>query len=219
MEAMKKTNSKKEVKPLVPDIYHKIQLEILSGKLSDGDWIVEQRICQDYNVSRTPVREALRQLETDGLAKKIPNRGYFVVGISDTAAEDMLQLRKIYEVQAVKWAIERITPLERRKLSKIFGYMKYYTEKNDIGRLLNVNVAFHNVIHKASKNTMLMQNLKTIERYLVFLRPSKIYSDDYIERVFAEHEEIYHAILAGDIKNGAAAMEKHMSNSIIRKSI
>ena len=98
--------------PLSESLLGKLQRDILTGEFKPGKKLTEQELCSRYMVSRTPVREALKQLETDGLVENILNRGAFVVGMSDQDYEDMFELRKIYEIQAVKWAIERISEEE-----------------------------------------------------------------------------------------------------------
>lgn len=208
---------KKERKSLVTTLYESIQRDILSGAYKQYEQIVEQNICDEYSVSRTPVREALRRLESDGLIESIPNRGYYVKGITKDAADDMLILRKILEVQCVRWAIERITEDEMEHLTELYEYMKYYTHKNDIERALTVNSKFHNLIYKASKNEILEKNLNLISKYLIYMKPSNIYTPGYATKVFKEHEAIYQAFLTKDISAGVLAMDVHMTGSIDRK--
>ncbi|MBQ1401485.1 MAG: GntR family transcriptional regulator, partial [Firmicutes bacterium] len=95
--------------PLSNNLYSMLQRDILMGKLKEGEKLTEQRLCDEYSVSRTPVREALRQLEINGLVENIPNRGSFVVGMSERDIRDIFDLRMVNEVQAVRWAIQRIT--------------------------------------------------------------------------------------------------------------
>ena len=116
MVLYKHSDSPKANVPISTNLYLQLQKDILTGKLKNGQKLTEQVICEEYNVSRTPVREALRQLESEGLVENILNRGSFVVGLSKQDFEDMFELRKIYEIQAVKWAIERITEEEMESL-------------------------------------------------------------------------------------------------------
>ena len=102
------------------DLSLKIKEDILSGKMTSGDKLVEQALCKEYAVSRTPIREALSQLEAEGLITSIPNRGSFVRGISEREMIDIFTLRKIYEIQAIRWAIERITDEELEELEENF---------------------------------------------------------------------------------------------------
>ena len=99
----------KSAQPLSAGLYTELQTGILSGAMPDGSKLTEQTICKQYNVSRTPVREAFRQLEADGLIENIPNRGAFVTGLTRRDISDLFDLRALFEVQAVEWAIKRMT--------------------------------------------------------------------------------------------------------------
>ena len=115
---------------LSTDLFSNLRKDILQGKFRQGDKLTEQQICDDYGVSRTPVREAFKQLELEGFIETVPNRGAFVVGFSAQDIEDMYELRKAYEVLAVKWAIERISKDEFEKLEEARLYAKVQTCAN-----------------------------------------------------------------------------------------
>src|SRR5674476_1678287 len=119
--------------PLAENLYTQIQMDIIKGVLPAGKKLTEQSLCEQYKVSRTPVREALRQLEIEGLVENIPNRGSFVVGFTSQDIKDIYELRKTYEIQAVKWAIDRINEDELDELGKIAAYI------HDIGNCVNRN--------------------------------------------------------------------------------
>ena len=80
--------------PVSTGLLARMQEDILTGEMRPGEKIIEQKLCEKYGASRTPVREALKQLEADGLVEYILNRGYFVIGMSDQDFEDMFDLRK-----------------------------------------------------------------------------------------------------------------------------
>lgn len=203
--------------PLSTNLYMELQEDILTGKLKSGEKLTEQKICNEYKVSRTPVREALRQLEMDGLIENIPNRGAFVLGLSPQDIEDMYVLRKAYEIQAVKWAIERITEEEQNELEETFEFMEFYTMKNDINKMQSINAAFHQIIYNATHNRMLKQLLSSYQLYLKYCNPSNYYAPDYLSTVLKEHRAIFDAFMAKDIDGGALAMGIHMDNSKSRK--
>lgn len=154
--------------PLYNSLLGKLQKDILTGKLKPGEKLTEQNLCRLYGVSRTPVREALRQLEADGLVENILNRGAFVIGMTEQDYEDMFELRKVYEIQAVKWAIERITEEEMDKLEETFEFMEFYTLRNDIEKMLTINTGFHQVIYEASHNRMLLKMLSSYQSFLKY---------------------------------------------------
>lgn len=203
--------------PISSNLYSQLQRDILTGKLKNGQKLTEQVICEEYNVSRTPVREALRQLESEGLVENILNRGSFVVGLSKQDFEDMFELRKIYEIQAVKWAIERITEEEMDALDETFEFMEFYTLRNDIDKMLTINEGFHQIIYEASHNRMLQQLLSSYQTYLKYLRKDEEYTDDYLATVLEEHRQIFKAFIEKDVEAGAEAMERHIGNSKKRR--
>ena len=203
--------------PLSSNLFSKLQEDILTGKLEDGEKLTEIKICNQYGVSRTPVREALRQLEADGLIMTIPNRGAFVKALTEQDIHDIYVLRSQGEVTAVRWAIERITEKEMSELDETFAFMEFYTMKNDIPKMLNINIAFHQIIYHATHNRMMLQQLSAYQLYLRHCNPSNYYATNYLRDVLAEHRDIYDAFGAGDPEAGAAAMKRHMENSAKRK--
>lgn len=203
--------------PLYNSLLGKLQKDILTGELKPGEKLTEQNLCKTYGVSRTPVREALRQLETDGLVENILNRGAFVIGMTDQDYEDMFELRKAYEIQAVKWAIARITEEEMDKLEETFEFMEFYTLRNDIEKMLTINTGFHQVIYEASHNRMLRKMLSSYQNFLKYKGMSSVYDDDYLTTVLEEHRAIFKAFKDKDISAGAMAMEIHINRAKERR--
>ncbi len=203
--------------PLYNSLLGKLQRDILTGKLKPGQKLTEQNLCKTYGVSRTPVREALRQLETDGLVENILNRGAFVIGMTDQDYEDMFELRKAYEIQAVKWAIERITDEEMDKLEETFEFMEFYTLRDDIEKMLTINNGFHQVIYEASHNRMLQKMLSSYQNFLKYKGMDSVYDDNYLTTVLEEHRAIFKAFKDRDVKAGALAMEIHINRAKERR--
>ena len=194
-------------------LFHQLRTDILQGKLKPGEKLTEQRVCQEYVVSRTPVREAFQKLENDGLIETIPNRGAFVVGVSDRDISDMYELRRAYEELAVRWAIERITDEEFEQLKEAYEFMEFYTMKKDIPKMLNINMQFHQLIYNAAHNRMLLHTLTNFQVYTKQRRGEKTYADNYLEEVLAEHQEIFQAFVDCDAEAGATAVSRHLENA------
>lgn len=203
--------------PLSNSLLGKLQRDILIGRLKPGQKLTEQELCREYEVSRTPVREALRQLETDGLVENILNRGAFVIGMTEQDYDDMFELRKAYEIQAVKWAIERITEEETDTLEETFEFMEFYTLRNDIDKMLTINSGFHQVIYGASHNRMLKKQLISYQNFLKYKGIEAIYDDSYLPTVLEEHRAIFKAFKDKDVKAGAMAMEIHIKRAKERR--
>ena len=203
--------------PASAGVLAKLQEDILTGQMKPGEKIIEQRLCERYGASRTPVREALRQLELDGLVEYILNRGYFVIGMSERDFEDMFDLRKAYEMQAVKWAIDRITEEEMENLEETFEFMEFYTMRNDIEKMQVINAGFHQIIYEACKNRMLQKLLTAFQTYLKYKSPEVDYQENYLSTVLEEHRAIFKAFMDKDPREGGRAMEIHVNRAKERR--
>lgn len=204
--------------PLSSILFSRIQKDILSGALKAGEKLTEQKICDRYKVSRTPVREALRQLEMASLIENIPNRGAFVIGFSKQDIIDIYDLRAAYEVQAVKWAIDRMSESEMEDLEEVFDFMEFYTMKNDMNKMLSINNNFHRSIYAGSHNRMLQETLSSYQLYIRYGNPVNFEDTAaYLETVLEEHRNIFEAIKAKDKDLAAEAMLEHMEQSKKRR--
>ncbi len=203
--------------PMSMSLLAKLQRDILTGKYRPGQKLTEQNLCKEYGVSRTPIREALRQLETDGLVENILNRGSFVIGLSRQDFEDMFELRKAYEIQAVRWAIERITEEEMDRLEETFEFMEFYTMRGDLDKMLVINAGFHQVIYEASHNRMLQKTLTQYQTFLKYRSMDEEYGANYLTTVLEEHRAIFKAFIDKDVKAGAEAMERHINRAKERR--
>ena len=198
------------------DLFSTLKDEILQGKLLSGQKLTEKVICEKYQISRTPVREALHKLEMEGLVESIPNRGFFVLGLTEQDYLDMFTLRKVYEVQATQWAIQRITPEEFEELEELFEFMEFYTMKQDVAKMLTINMNFHQKIYAASHNRMLKNLLSSYQEMLKHRESPVVKSDNYLLEVFSEHKAIFEAFKKRDVEAGIIAMSIHMDNSMAR---
>jgi DNA-binding GntR family transcriptional regulator len=199
---------------LSTDLFSSLRKDILQGRLRQGEKLTEQQVCDEYKVSRTPVREAFKQLELEGFIETIPNRGAFVSGFTPQDIRDMYELRKSYEILAVRWAIERITKDEYEKLEEAFEFMEFYTQKKDVEKMLNINMNFHDLIYKASHNRMLYRILSSFQLYIKQSRPSRSESSDtYLDEVLQEHRAIFEAFRDEDPDAAEAAVARHLDNA------
>lgn len=212
-----KIGNKNSTKPLADDLFDCLRKDILSGAIASDSKITEKSVCDKYNVSRTPVREAFKQLESDGLIKNIPNRGAYVTGLTIRDISDLFDLRCSFEVQAVEWAIERMDEKEIDKLREIIEFMEFYTLKNDADKVMHFNSLFHNTIYLGTKNRMLYQSLSTYEVYLKYSTPPRVVSQNYLQTILKEHRAIFEAFEDHNIHAGKKAMEYHMAQSKLRR--
>lgn len=205
--------------PLVTSLFQLIQKDILSQNFSENEKLTEQSLCKKYNVSRTPVREALRQLEADGLVENIPNRGSFVIGLSKRDISDLFDLRALLEVQGVEWAIKRMSDEELDALREKIEFMEFYTLKDDTEKVLKFNSEFHNLLYAGTQDRMLQKMLNTFQVYLKHSAPAQSHTGDYLKTILEEHKAIFKAIEQRNIPAGKKAMEQHMKESKLRRMV
>lgn len=199
--------------PLSGNLFQELRREILQGTLHPGEKLSENRLSETYGLSRTPVREALRQLEAEGLVATVPNRGAFVVGLTAQDIQDLYDMRKAYEILAVRWAIRRIDGPALERLKEAFEFMEFYTLRGDGGKMLSVNREFHESIYRAAGNRMLAHTLEAQQFYLQLTRAGSGYLRDDLATVLEEHRRIYDAIAARDEEAGENAIAAHLENA------
>lgn len=214
---MTKKNIEVSAQPLSVNLFQMIQKDILSGEIPSDSKLTEQTLCKKYNVSRTPLREAFRQLEADGLIINIPNRGAYAVGLSNRDISDLFDLRFLFEIQAVEWAIKRMTEEEIDELKETIEFMEFYTLKDDTEKVLQFNSQFHSLIYQGTKDRILSKTLTMYQTYLKHSAPAKTYSGDYLKTILDEHKAIFNAFESRNVVAGKKAMEHHMTQSKLRR--
>lgn len=211
------SNDYKEKKTPAQLAEEAIEKDILSGRIPSGKRINEQDICKRFNMSRTPVREILRRIEGNGLAKSIPNRGVFAVGLSQQDLDDIFYLKILLEVQCVRWAIERITEDQLELLGETFDFMQFYTMSDDLDKMLRINEGFDAIIYNAAHNKELEKRLNRYNFLINNANADVKYPLNYLTTVLEEHRAIYDAFVARDPDAGAEATEIHLYKSMLRR--
>ena len=219
MDILQQIIKEKDSHKSLPDkIYNELLRDILTGKLEKDSRLNETVICKMYGASRTPVREAFRRLEMDGLVEYIPNRGEFVRGFTSREIEDMLLMRMDLEVRAVVWTIQRITEDEEKELTALFNHMEFYTKNNDIHKMIDINYGFHRLIYKFTHDKLLEKTLNAYQTYTDYCCPPNYFAHNYLTKVLEEHRRIYRAIMRKDIESAKKAMQLHMERTIKRSN-
>lgn len=204
---------KKSNRSLTSIIFEKIREDILIGKYSRGEKIVEAKLAEEMGVSRTPVREALKQLELDGLVDNIPNRGVIVKGITKQDIQDIYTIRVAIEGIAAKWAIERMDERDLEKLKEIFELMEFYTFKKDVNKVAELNSRFHEIIYNSTKSRYLEHVLKDFQYFIKNTRYKSLRSEGRLESALEEHRQVLEAFSKKDVEEGVKAILRHVNNS------
>lgn len=206
-------DQKRENKSLTSLIFDQIREDILNGRYVTGDKLVEIKLAEELGVSRTPVREALKQLELDGLVENIPNRGVVVKGITRSDIDDILDLRLAIEAMVGQWAAERISKDEIAQLDEICDLMEFYTMKKDINKIFELNNKFHETLYNATKSRYLESILKDFQFFIKSARNDSLKSPGRLEIALSEHKEILRALKEGNADETKAAVVNHIRKS------
>ena len=190
--------------------YSKILNNIVSGKYKPGQRITEEQLCRDLNISRTPVREALRMLLSEGVIKK-ENKSYSVVYLNADEVRMLYEIRIPLESLAARLAAQRVTEEELRNMEEILMKVKEETMKDnpDALTLANLNGSFHDAVAKASKNSYLSSCLASIRLKLKIVRISLFSSLERRRDEFSEHYSIFLAIKNKDPDSAERLMIEH----------
>lgn len=194
-------------------VFTQLQNDILNGKYTPGESLIETRLSEELGVSRTPIREAIRQLELEGLVQSIPNKGAVVKGVSAQDIEDIYTIRMMIEGLAARWASEKITDEELAELKEALELEEFYTFKNDANHLLKFDSRFHDIIFRASKSKPLMHMLSTFHLYVQRARNASLESPVRAKEVLEEHKAIMQAIIDHDPDRAEQLTTRHIRNA------
>lgn len=194
-------------------VFNQIRNDILNGVYEPGESLIETKLSEELGVSRTPIREALRQLELEGLVQSVPNKGVTVKGISEQDIQDIYTIRMLIEGLAARWAAEKITPRELEELKEAVDLEEFYTKKHDYNHLLKFDTRFHDIIFRASKSMPLMHTLSTFHHYVQKARKASMSSPRRAEEVLDEHKAILQAIMEGDAEKAERLTTEHVRNA------
>ena len=198
-------------------VFQKLRDNILSGVYKDGDELREITVGEELGVSRTPVREALRQLELEGLVKIIPNKGAYVTGITRKDVHDIYMIRSQLEGLCARWATEHITEEQIDELEEVVYLSEFYLRKNGDGKAKQVSELdgkFHKILYQASDSRILDHVLSDFHKYVKAARTMSVGAKDRAEKSIAEHREILEAIKNKDADQAEMLANKHIMNVI-----
>lgn len=195
---------------LASKVFQKIEKDILDGTFRTGENLTEVKLCERFGVSRTPVREALFQLEQEGLVEIKHNKGAVVVGISEKDIEDIYTIRMHVEGLASKWATERITEEEKKQLIEVVELEMFYASRDNIEQCRTLDHSFHDGLYAASRSKPLRNTLRSFHNYIGRARANSFKTGDRIKVAAAEHKAILDAIIAGDGDLAEALTKEHI---------
>jgi len=200
-------------KPKAEQIYQLLRKAIIFLDMPPGAIIVERELCQQYGVSRTPIREALKRLEEEGLVDVFPHSGTYVSRISYNIAREGYIIRRALEIIAVRQAATLIDQGGKKLLSNYLDKMEEILSKDRLGDYLAEDDNFHAHIAMMSGFPRIWKFIDMAKVHLDRMRQLSAPIPHYLQRVTNEHRQIYQAILSGEPDQAELAMRIHLDSS------
>jgi DNA-binding GntR family transcriptional regulator len=197
-------------RPLREIVYEELKMQILKGQIVPGTRMMEVEMAEEMGVSRTPIREAIRKLEKEGLVTIEPRKGAYASQISTKDMVDILEVRQNMEGLAAYYAAIRMSDEQKKKLSEINEAYNKAVIENNTPDMIKFDTEFHHLIVEGSGNKMLVHMIEQLQELV--LRFRYLYYDDFkrAEKMPREHKVIYDAIVTGDTEKARRAADVHI---------
>lgn len=205
-------NEENEDMPLRDLVFQALRQAIITGEFSPGERLMEIKLANKLGVSRTPVREAIRMLELEGLVVMIPRRGAEVARITEKDLRDALEVRTAIEELSVELACERIDDEGKERLKKACNEFKETIATKHVGNIVDSDVKFHDVIFEMTRNPKLINIAHNLREQVYRYRVEYVKDFSYHDVLVEEHYEITNAILTNDVVKAKEIMKKHLTN-------
>ena len=203
-----------EYLPLRDVVFNTLRQAILRGELKPGERLMEIQLANKLGVSRTPIREALRKLELEGLVNMVPRKGAEVADITEKSLRDVLEVRKALEELSVQLACEEITEEEIEELKRVAERFKDTLDDQDVTKIAEADVAFHDVIYTATDNQKLILLLNNLREQMYRYRVEYLKKEEAYPQLIAEHEELIDNISKRNKEEATRIMCEHIDNQV-----
>ncbi len=194
-------------------VFNRIREDILSGKYKEHDELKEMTIGEELGVSRTPVREAFRQLELEGLIQIIPNKGAYVTGISKKDVKDIYMIRSLLEGLCAAWATENITEELMEELEENVYLTDFHVKKGHFEQVAQLDNRFHEILYIASGSKQLEHRLRDFHQYVARIRKRTLATEERSLASNNEHRMIMEAMKEKDAAKAQELANMHMINA------
>ena len=207
-----------EYLPLRDVVFNTLRQAILKGELAPGERLMEIQLAERLGVSRTPIREAIRKLELEGLVLMIPRKGAEVAKISEKSLRDVLEVRRSMEELAIELACQRMTEEQVDELEQAKKAFSDAVACNDMMLMAETDEDYHEIIYKGTCNSRLVQIINNLREQMYRYRLEYIKDADKRPILLIEHDNIFRAVRARHVSEAKAAMREHIDNQEITVS-
>ncbi len=192
-------------------MYSILKEAIISGKYEPNHWLQEVEIAEALGVSRSPVREALKQLVAAGLATEIPNKGTFVRDFSDKEIEEIFEIRELMETYAIMHLPKELGKEQIRQLEMFKRDFKLYHDADNMDMYIDVDSDFHKYIIECANNSILYELYKKVGNMNMLFRIYSLQTEQRFNESQVEHTQIIDCLISGDYGKAAAINRSHLS--------
>lgn len=203
-----------KLKTIREQVYNILKNEICTGKIKPGEWLQEKEISNRLNVSRSPIREALRLLVGDGLALEIPNKGVFVKEFCENDIKEIFEIRVLLESYALRKFGENFTKEQTDELNNIIKKLEIEFNNNDIELYTKYDKDLHYQIIKLGGNSLIETTYRQIKTMISPFRSYALYGKERFIESLAEHKKLVNYIISNDIDNAILINNKHLKHAM-----
>ena len=204
-----------EYLPLRDVVFQTLRQAILRGELEPGERLMEIQLAERLGVSRTPVREAIRKLELEGLVVMVPRKGAEVASITEKNVRDVLEVRKALEELAVTLACQRMDESQFGQFDEHNHIFEEALRAGDLAEIARQDIDFHELIYMATDNERLQQMLGNLREQMYRYRLEYMKDEQQREKLVQEHQEIAEAIQTRNVERAKSAIRLHIDNQKI----
>ena len=201
-----------EYLPLREVVFNTLRHAILKGELEPGERLMEIALAQKLGVSRTPIREAIRKLELEGLVVMVPRKGAEVADITEKDLRDVLEVRTALEELSIELAMKNMNDDDCKQLTEANKLFAKDSEGDDLIKIAEADVAFHELIYMATGNKRLIQMINNLREQMYRYRLEYIKDKSTHARLVDEHNRIIDAMVKNDVAAAKAAIKLHVEN-------
>ncbi len=201
-----------EYLPLRDVVFNTLRHAILKGELEPGERLMEIALAQKLGVSRTPIREAIRKLELEGLVVMVPRKGAEVADITEKDLRDVLEVRTALEELSIGLAMKNMNDDDCKQLTEANKLFAKDSEGDDLIKIAEADVAFHELIYMATGNKRLIQMINNLREQMYRYRLEYIKDKSTHARLVDEHNRIIDAMVKNDVAAAKAAIKLHVEN-------
>jgi DNA-binding GntR family transcriptional regulator len=200
-------------KPLRELVFESLREAIINQQLEPGERMMEIQMAEEMGVSRTPVREAIRKLELEGLVVMVPRKGAYVAGLSLKDVADVFEIRRALEGLAAELAVDRITDDELEKLERYLVKIGEEIERGDLNKVVETDTDFHTLLYQASRNQRLSQIINNLREQIQRFRATSLSQPGRMKEAVEEHRKIVEAISSRDGETARRLAQEHIENA------